>query len=121
MTSKYFFDSYAVIEILKMSENYYRFAYAEFLITKLNLFEIYYRILRESEEKAHLAMTNLYGNAVDFDETVIEQACKLKLANTEKNLSMADCIGYVVAMKAGVKFLTGDKEFRDMPNVEFVK
>ena len=34
---------------------------------------------------------------------------------------MTDCVGYVVAKRVGVKFLTGDREFKDMPNVEFVK
>ena len=39
----------------------------------------------------------------------------------KQDLSMTDCVGYVVAKRLGVKFLTGDKEFRNFQNVEFVK
>lgn len=46
-------------------------------------------------------------------------AMKLKLKN--KNLSYTDCIGYIFAIKNNLKFLTGDKKFNDMPNVEFVQ
>lgn len=34
---------------------------------------------------------------------------------------MTDCVGYVVSQRLGMKFLTGDKEFRGLPNVEFVQ
>ena len=34
---------------------------------------------------------------------------------------MVDCIGYMTAKRLGVKFLTGDREFEGMDNVEFVK
>jgi len=36
-------------------------------------------------------------------------------------MSMADCISYIQSKEVGVKFLTGDKEFEDLDNVEFVK
>lgn len=34
---------------------------------------------------------------------------------------MVDCIGYVYAKENGLRFVTGDKEFEGMENVEFVK
>jgi len=34
---------------------------------------------------------------------------------------MTDSIGYILSIKIGVKFLTGDKEFEDLEKVEFVK
>ena len=34
---------------------------------------------------------------------------------------MTDCIGYIIAKRLGMKFLTGDKEFEGFENVEFVK
>ena len=34
---------------------------------------------------------------------------------------MTDCIGYILAKNIGIKFLTGDKEFENLDNVEFVK
>ena len=34
---------------------------------------------------------------------------------------MADCIGYILAKRLSIKFLTGDKEFEKLDDVEFVK
>ena len=121
MTSEYFFDSFAIIEILKSSDNYRKYLDSEFVTTKLNIFEVYYKILKVSQEDADVFLKKFVSKAVDFDDAVISEACKFRLQNKEKNLSMTDCIGYAVALKAGVKFLTGDKEFKGMPNVEFVK
>lgn len=121
MTTNYFFDSYAIIEILKASKNYSKYIDSEFIITKLNLFEVCYRLLADSQEEADRFLKLFASRTVDCDEVVVEEACKFKLANKGKGLSMADCIGYAVALKAGVKFLTGDEQFKDMPNVEFVK
>ena len=62
-----------------------------------------------------------YKFAIDFDEEVIKQAAKMKYVLNNRKLSMADCIGYIVSKQLGIKFLTGDKEFADMKDVEFVK
>ena len=39
----------------------------------------------------------------------------------KKALSYADCINYSIAEKMNLKLLTGDEDFRDLKNVEFVK
>lgn len=121
MTISYFFDSYAIIEILKASESYKHYINLDFITTKLNLFEVYYRILQDSREKADVFLKLYTSKAIDFDEIIIAEACKFKLINRSKQLSITDCIGYMVALKAGVRFLTGDKEFKNFPNVEFAK
>ena len=36
-------------------------------------------------------------------------------------LSYADCIGYITAQIHNMKFLTGDKHFKGMKDVEFVR
>ena len=38
-----------------------------------------------------------------------------------KKLSIPDAVGYTIAKKHGVKFLTGDRDFENMENVEFVR
>ena len=38
-----------------------------------------------------------------------------------KKMSIPNVIGYIVAERYGVKFLTGDEGFRNFNNVEFVK
>lgn len=37
-----------------------------------------------------------------------------------RELSYADCLGYVISRNMGIRFLTGDKEFERMGGVEFV-
>ena len=117
----YFFDSYALIEILNGSDNYKAYLSSNFIITKLNLFEVYYKLLQTSQKKADSFLQLYLLNLVDFDETTIAEACKFKLANKKKNLSMTDCIGYIISLRTGLKFLTGDIQFKDQPNVEFVR
>ncbi|MEK6846345.1 MAG: PIN domain-containing protein [Nanoarchaeota archaeon] len=118
----FFFDSYAIVEIIKGSENYLKYANAIIIITKLNLFEVYYGILRESTEcDADKFLVEYKKYVIGYDENVIREAARLKLEYRKRNVSMTDCIGYCIAQKWGVKFLTGDKEFEKMENVEFVK
>ena len=46
---------------------------------------------------------------------------KFKIKYKKQDLSYADCIGYIYAIKNNLLFLTGDKEFKDLKSVEFVK
>lgn len=118
----FFFDSYAIIEIIKGNINYLNYADAIIIITQLNLFEVYYGILREGTEyDADLFMRKYRQYVLDYDESVIKNAAKFRLEYKKRNLSMTDCIGYCLAKKWGIKFLTGDKEFERMEQVEFVK
>lgn len=117
-----FFDTYAFFEILKGNENYSEYVNSRIITTKLNLFELYLKILREeSEENAGKTLGKYYSFAKDFDEEVIAEAAKLKIKLNKRDVSMTDCIGYCYAKQLGVKFLTGDDAFEKMENVEFVK
>lgn len=122
MKEVYFFDSYALVEILKGNENYKKYAASIVVVTKLNLFELFYGLSRDVGEKEAEAFLKEYSAcSVDFNEDIIREASGLKLQHRKRNLSMADCIGYATAKRLGIKFLTGDKEFKDFENVEFVK
>ena len=37
------------------------------------------------------------------------------------NMSYVDALGYAIAMRRKVKFLTGDMAFERLPNVEYAK
>ena len=118
----YFFDTYAIIEILLGNENYAAYSDKYSVLTKLNLFEMYYSVLRDfGENKGKEAFDKFYDSAVDYGPEVIKEAAKFRLENKKKNLSMTDCIGYIISKRLRIRFLTGDKEFKDMGNVEFVK
>ena len=120
--NSFFFDSYAFFEILRGNKNYEVYKKFKIVTTKLNIFELYLGLLRDTdEETANKYITKYYPFVVDFDEETIKEAAKLKNKLNKRDISMTDCIGYILSKQLGIKFLTGDKEFEDLENVEFVK
>lgn len=118
----YFFDSYAIVEIINGNPHYLPYNNSIIITTKLNLFEVCYSLLREKkEENADEFLFHSYNYIIDFDKNTIKEAALFRLKYKEKNLSMTDCVGYCLALRLGIKFLTGDKEFEHFDNVEFVK
>ncbi|MAG16147.1 hypothetical protein CMO88_03735 [Candidatus Woesearchaeota archaeon] len=121
-TNKYFFDTYALIEIYEGNEVYAKYAGVDFFLTELNLFEFHYYLLRKViANNADTDAQQLLRHLADFNFELVKQASKFRLKNKKKDLSMTDCIGYIYACENNLVFLTGDKEFKGMPNVEFVK
>ena len=119
---KHFFDTYALIEIFEGNEAYSKYFDREFFITKLNLFEFHYYLLRKiSSEEADKIIGGFIPNITEFDTQIVKKASKFRLLYKSRGLSMTDCIGYVYARENGLKFVTGDKEFRKMENAEFTK
>jgi predicted nucleic acid-binding protein len=59
---------------------------------------------------------------LDFGVADIEGSMKLrlKLKKNGRSISYADALGYYLALKSNVKFLTGDKWFKGLEGVEFV-
>ncbi|HLC56946.1 MAG TPA: PIN domain-containing protein [Candidatus Nanoarchaeia archaeon] len=115
----YFFDTYALVELVKSSPNYTR--YAEEIVTTsiLNLIELGYVIARDfNEAQAKIVIEKFKACTIKIPDEVILEAIKLKLR--KKELSYADCIGYCLAIKCNLKFLTGDKHFKGLQYVEFV-
>ncbi len=122
MVETYFFDTYALIEVIEGSKNYARYVDCECKTSLLNLIEVYYYGLRDlGAERAKYHFGRLESNALEIAEEDVFKAMEFKLANKNKGLSYTDCVGYAMAKNRGVRFLTGDEQFRSMPNVEFVK
>ncbi|MBI2147697.1 PIN domain-containing protein [Candidatus Woesearchaeota archaeon] len=118
----YFFDTYAVIEISEGNKNYLPYIDTSAVITKLNLFEIFYSFLsKQGIEMADIAFNKYKGVIVDVHDDVIREAALFRHQHKKRKVSMTDCVGYCTAKRLGIKFLTGDKEFIDMENVEFVQ
>jgi PIN domain nuclease of toxin-antitoxin system len=118
----FYLDSYAIIEIVKGNKNYEKYKGAKFITSKVNLFEVHYKLLREDGlELANSVVRSCQKFVIDFDVKDIIEGSKFKLREKERKLAMADCLGYVIARNNDARFLTGDKEFKDLENVEFVK
>jgi predicted nucleic acid-binding protein len=85
------------------------------------LAEVFYFLLREIDEKnAQKIIKKLNFEFIEISKEIALEAAIFKYENKTRNLSYADCIGYMTAIKNNLKFLTGDKEFNGMENVEFI-
>ena len=120
---KYFFDSYAIVEVIEGNENYSRFKDFPITTTTLTVAEVYYYLLREhNEQTADYWIKNLNFELISLIKLHIAvNATKFKFKNKKENLSYADCIGYMLSKELDIKFLTGDSKFKNKENVEFVK
>jgi len=119
----YFFDSYAFFEVIEGNKNYLPFSENIALITtKLNLMELYYGLASNYDKNTASKYFNKYKKyCIEISFELIEKAMNFKIENRKKNLSYIDCIGYVTAKESNAVFLTGDKEFEGLENVEFVR
>jgi len=116
----YFFDTYAFFEIIRGNPAYEKYKDAGAMTTIFNLAELNYGLKKEtSKEKADKITDKYFPLLVEITAKNLKEAMNLKTGN--RKLSIPDAIGYAIAKSYGVKFLTGDQEFEEMPNVEFVK
>lgn len=117
----YFYDTYALIEILNNNINYKKYVNCEVKLSCLNLYELYKKLLFDGlskfEAEKYLLLFADKQVLITYEDII--NATELKLQNPV--LAIPDCFGYVIAKRLKIKFLTGDKEFKDMNNVEFVQ
>lgn len=122
MVKSYFFDTYAFYEIIGGNENYKPYLKVVIFTTKLNLMELHYGlIVRYGKDEADRIYDELRKFTVDVSDDIIKAANVFRKTHSKRKLSYVDCIGYMIAKSLDIPFLTGDKEFRDMENVRFVK
>ncbi|MBW2974101.1 PIN domain-containing protein [Candidatus Woesearchaeota archaeon] len=119
----YFFDTYAFFEIIEGNENYRKYSKDIIMITtKLNLMELHYGLMVEyGKEIADIYYDVLVRFVAEIDDWTIKEANVFRSEYNKRDLSYVDCIGYVIARSKNIRFLTGDKQFEDLENVEFVK
>jgi uncharacterized protein len=121
MTS-YFFDTYALIEIAKGNPNYEQYRKSTAVISVLNILEMHYHFAKKfGGDIANVLLTEYSKCVISFGNKDIIAMTDFKISNAKKSFSLPDSLGYVLAIKHGIKFLTGDEGFKGMPNVEFVK
>ncbi len=119
--TEYFFDTYAIIEIIKENKAYSKYSKELIITSMLNFGELYYALLKDFNE----AIANEWRRILEqtlllINADIIVNAMVFKHENRNKNFSFIDCVGYVLARENNLTFLTGDKEFKGMANVEFV-
>ncbi|MEK6873809.1 MAG: PIN domain-containing protein [Nanoarchaeota archaeon] len=116
----YFFDTYALIEIIKGNNNFKKYINSLIITTIFNIAELNYNLKKEMKKDLAEEYTKDYFDfIVNVTLNDIKEAMDLKTKN--RKLSIPDAIGYTIAKRYKVKFLTGDEDFRNFQNVEFVK
>lgn len=119
-----FLDTYAIVAIDTNHPSYRNYVLdaTDAATTIFNLAETYFVYLKKFGQKE---ADEIYEIAkilvVPIDDAIIKEAMKFKLAHQKKRFSMADCIGYITALKLNAKFVTGDYAFKGFENVDFVR
>lgn len=118
----YYFDSYALVEILKGNRNYSKYEEEILFTSAANLGEVRYYTLRSGEaEKYEKAISRMRPDLLETTRKDWEKAAETKYLHRERKLSLVDCLGYHLALKNQLRFLTGDQGFRNLEGVEFVQ
>ena len=120
MNETFFFDTYAFFEIINGNPNYKPYVDVKFVTTIFNMAELNYNLKKDKDKKIADEYTDKYSKSiVEVTNDDVKKAMDFKTAN--RKLSIPDAVGYTVAKRLGIKFLTGDKDFEKIGNVEFVK
>jgi predicted nucleic acid-binding protein len=124
--ARLFADTYALIELLKGNPNYEDYSQAYLVATEFNIFELTYALFRDFGRDEAAKVVSLMRDKIEIvlteDSDYLSASEFRKSANhTGKKLSLVDALGYSCSRKLGIRFLTGDKEFSEMENVEYIK
>ncbi|MBS3155871.1 PIN domain-containing protein [Candidatus Woesearchaeota archaeon] len=118
----YFFDTYALFELIKGNRQYDKYKGYALKVCVLNIAELYWGLIKDvGMEESDKWLQKYKFEIITIDYNLILSAVKFRYEHKKQDISLTDSIGYLLAKKYGLKFLTGDKEFENFPNVEFVK
>ncbi len=119
----FFFDTYALIEIYEKNIKYEKYVKVNAVTSYFQVYETYCSLIRNgySDEEVKDFFIFLQNLCVELNFDWIPKSVEFRNKYKKRDLSYADCLGYVIAEELHIKFLTGDKEFVGLPNVEFVK
>ncbi len=121
MTERFLYDTYALIEILNNNKNYEKYVDKDIIINDFIFAEFCYQLIKDNEKNSEEYLDEVEPAIIKLTAKIIKKAMKFRYEHKKKKLSMTDCISYFQAKELGIKFLTGDKEFQSLDNVEFVK
>ena len=83
--------------------------------------EFCYALMKRQAPNAQGYMSEIEQGILHASPKLIKEAAAFRYTHKKKKLSITDCISYIMARELGVNFLTGDIQFKEFENVEFVK
>lgn len=117
----FLYDTYALIELLNKNFKYEKYADCNIVINDFIFAEFCYKVFLEKIPNGEELLNEIIDSIVYPSKEVIKEASIFRVKFKSRNMSMTDCISYIMSKKLGIKFLTGDKEFENLENVEFVR
>jgi predicted nucleic acid-binding protein len=119
--SKYFYDSWAILEYLNRGRLAPYFRSGRGVTTWLQVMEVFYALLLDgkSELEAKDQIAALQPHLIDFsfDDVLGAMGVRIRMNRNRRNLSYVDAIGYYLAQKRRLRFLTRDPGFRGLRGV----
>jgi predicted nucleic acid-binding protein len=118
-------DSSGWLEFFSDSKNAETFAPAikntkELIVSTINLYEVYKKILIERDEKSALEAIGIMQQAkvIDINSSISIEAAKISF---QLKIPMADSLIYITAKQNDAVVWTQDYDFKDLDNVKFVR
>ncbi len=124
--ARYYADTYALVELLKGNPAYERYAGEELITSEFNLLELAYALTRDYGEEKAVEILRIVRAFITIiqprdEDYARASTLRLELKRQGRNLSLIDALGYVLAKRLNIRFLMGDREFKDLDGVEYVK
>jgi uncharacterized protein len=116
----FFFDTYAFLEIIAGNAKYKPYVEGLSITSIFNIAELSYVLARNKKVQDAQKYAREYEPFI-VPTTANDVVQAMKLRTKHKGMSIPNAVGYTLADKHRVKFLTGDEDFKNLPNVEFVK
>ncbi len=121
---KYYWDTYAIVLLLEGDGRISKYIDEEGITSTLNVMELCVYLLRNDLPCRKIVKEILSGFSLiyQFPVDVVTEAARLKDKKRRegKKWSYTDAMGYILALRTGSIFLTGDREFEGEKNVEFL-
>src|SRR5438874_13761070 len=110
---KFFFDTYALVERQNGSSSYAPYEGAAVFTHQYNLYEFVAAIMRVSDEsRARRELALLHPNPLEAENEDLFTASRFRAQHAKRRVSYVDALGYTLARKHDLVFLTGDKAFK---------
>ena len=115
-------DTYALVELSNNNPKFVHLLTEEAAIPDTTMAEFYGFLYK----KYNLQTAEYWNRRLSIlckpvSKDALIKAVLFKKEHKKQNFSYFDCFGYFFALEHKMMFVTGDREFRQMSNVEFVK
>lgn len=115
-------DTYALVEIHDQNPKFLPLLQEDIIITDITMAEFYTVLYREyGRLTADHWDRKLQFFCRPVSKEILIKAVQFRVDSRQKSLSFFDAVGYTFACENNMDFVTGDKEFEQMKNVQFMK